>query len=370
MTIAYNPKEFYPPSNPSTTAGDAYGAIGVISPHYIGALTDGLPAYSEKAAKFSNLNAADRLTGFFLGAYSKTHIEFEIAAVLARAQDKITKDTIAGYLSHTKAIGDSFRLGLGTMRASSEGSDNSVYTNEKFTSCSHYNLTSNTASINTSFRHVSAKHEIKTVSFYNQITDVWQGSSKYVWWRAERHMQFQAATLGVYVSEAFEQNLNVHNENASVKTSKLNSWKIFIKAPSSATGTTPANLEIQVGDKFRIEAKESTLKITERMLIEARDAYIQAKAVYIAATQVLEISSAGKLILNANNTLTVTGSQIFLNTGGSSSSKQTIAPINKSTSGDPKTPKTLPSYKVHPSLQNRKGGVTLMGNQTIQNFNV
>lgn len=375
--LSYNPKTLLSTSaNPAQGGGDAYASNGVLTPHYITALAPTMAKYNQNAAAFSNLNAADRLAGFFLDVYTGSHIKYELPHVVSRVQDPITKLTLAGYTTHAKAVGENILAALGTYRSTSSGENKTIFTNESFLACGHYNRTANTAVFNAAFSHFSAKHEVRTVGFYNQITDFWQGSSKHVWWRAEKHFQIQAATLGVYSSEAVEENFNKHYEFSVDRQSRASTWKINIgprpTTPIPGIPITPPldreyNYEINVHDAFNLRSSEVKLKAANTLLLEARETYLRSAQIYLEAAGVLKLTGA-RVEIGSSSILQLTGSQIFLNTGVVPLISPPVPDAPELELNPNPIPPTLPEYPRTALNPNRPGAVTLVGNQTMQSL--
>lgn len=304
-----------------TTSAHPYNRVGTTDPNYLGVTLPGLNEHVAKGAQFSTFNAADRLGGFFINTLIGTHTKFEVPAVRLRLRSLVAKSTVDSYFDHLRVNGDSFLAALSTLRSASTGSQREAYSEEKSTACNRYNLLANTANYNFAFVHTSARHAVYTAAYHNQQTDFFQASSKFFWFRAEKHFQVQAATAGRYVTEAAEDVYKTHYEQSEFKSTQIKEWEI-LDDPE-----LPASLRIKLGEQIDLRAKEMYIAALERLVVQVSDLYLEASS---------------NLHINSQQQVYISGTQIFL--GSSSGGTQSAPELPERATGVAVALETLPAY--------------------------
>jgi hypothetical protein len=304
-----------------TISAHPYNRVGTTDPNYLGVTLPGLNAHLSKGAQFSTFNAADRLGGFFINTLIGVHTKSEVPAVRTRLRSAVAKATVDSYFDHLRVNGDSLLAALSTLRSADAGSAREAYAEEKSIACNRYNVLANTANYNFAFVHTSARHAVYTASYYNQQTDFFQASSKFFWFRAEKHFQVQAATAGRYVTEAAEDSYKVHYEQSEFKSTQIEEWEI-LDDPD-----LPATIRIKLGKLLDLRAKEIYIAALEKLVV-------QVSGLYLEATTNLHISSQQQVYIS--------GTQIFL--GSSARSKQKPPELPEKPTVVSAALETLPAY--------------------------
>lgn len=282
-------------------SSDPYSRVGAVDANYAAAVASNTSDYLFKGAQFSNFNSADRLGGFFINTLTAIHAKVEVPSLRARLHTPIAKATVDSYIDHLKADGDGLLAAIGSLRTANKGSNRAAYANELSHACGHYNALATTANFNFAFVHSSAKQTLYTAGYHNQQTDFWQGSSKFFWFRAEKHFQIQAATASRYITESVEDIYKLQSEISVDRTTQISKWLVTGQAEDLLNGTPASGkLDINLPETIRMSAKDLYIEALESALVKANNLYLQAQ---------------DDLQVTCSNAVTISGSQIFLNSG-------------------------------------------------------
>jgi hypothetical protein len=324
-----------------SSSGNPFQRVGIVDPNYLGVTLPSLNQHLFKAAQFSNLNSASRLSGFFINTLTNVHAISEVTAVRSIAKTAVSKATLDSYIDHLKVNGDGILSAINSFRTTRSGGNRAAYAEDLSRSANQYSILANTANYNFAFVHTSARQAVYTVGYHNQQTDFWYGSSKFFWFRAEKHLQFQAATSSTYVTESAENTYKELYERSVFKQTTIGKWVI------KDTKDKPASLELKLREYLQLESKELQIKVLETLLAKAKK---------------VEIQATNELSINCQSQLKINGSQIFLSTGSSSSGISSSSNQNQEESKDtPNSIETLPAYQRANFPPNRQQPVTAQG---------
>jgi len=321
-----------------------YTRVGAVDSNYLAAALPQSSTYLFKGAQFNNYNCADRLGGFFINTLAGIHAKVEVPSLRERLTTKVARATVDSYIDHLKADGDGILAAIATFRNFKNGSQRSAYANELSQSCGRYSLLATTANYNFAFVHTSAKQAVYTAGFHNQQTDFWQGSSKFFWFRAEKHFQIQAATASRYITESVEDIYNAQREVSNTRASQIGSWKI------TSADTITGSFDIDLPET--IVFKSQSLQVKTKSTVNINGAEIN-------------LDSSSLLTIAASDAVTISGAQIFL------SANIFADPVSLPTqiSAIPVLPiapiETLNAYPRQPATANQQQPVVMQGTTAI-----
>ncbi len=265
-------------------SANPYARVGVVDPNYSTTILPQLREYLTKGAQFNAYNSADRLSGWFIGNFTSSHVRSEVPKLRISLADKATRSAVDSYIDHLKVVGDGIVSALATYKVDTNG-DRRAVAGEIGQFCNFLNVLATTACVNYGFIHTSARSHVYHCSSHNQQTDTFQAGSKFFWFRAEKHFQIQAATSSVYVTSTAEDFYKRHfyraaEYKANVKSFQLNGLEYVLDS-----------------ERIHLAGKKIELTPTETLNVN---------------TKKLAVNSSQTLSIASSSTITISGSQIFL----------------------------------------------------------